>query len=116
MIEDSDSRIKEWATTSLQSTLSLSHDIFEGSASEVSSSSLLLRHLFYFLKNAGRTQTPKRHHLQDMPSLTVVHSGCDNIRVCIQLWMQRSCSDQPSTNSALKNLGRLPLCFEIVFL
>jgi hypothetical protein len=106
MIEDSNSRIKEWAATSLKSILSLSHEIFEGAASEVSSSSLLLRHLFYFLKNAGWTQTPKLHHLQDMLSLTVSHSGGDYIRVCIQLWMQRSCSDQPSTNSALKNLGR----------
>jgi hypothetical protein len=64
MAEDSNSRIKEWAITSLKSVLSLSHEIFEGVASDVSSSSLLLRHLFYFLKNAGWTQTTKPHHFQ----------------------------------------------------
>lgn len=45
----------------------------------------------------------------------VSRSGDDSIRVCIQLWMQRSCSDQPSTNSAIKNLGRLTSFFNLCF-
>ena len=83
MVEDHRPRIKECAAAAVQSALSLPR-----TAAADSLQPNFLRQLMDYLKSVGD----------------------DHLRVCIQLWMQRSCSDQPSTCTAIKNLGR---CYEM---
>jgi hypothetical protein len=83
MVEDHRPRIKECAAAAVQSALSLPR-----AAAADASQPNFLRQLMDHLKSVGG----------------------DHLRVCIQLWMQRSCSDQPSTCTAIKNLGR---CYEM---
>jgi hypothetical protein len=107
MIEDCSLSITKCSGAALQSALSLP-DGFDADVSQ----HLLLRHLIDHLNNSGEFMiafalSESCAFTNLYPSLSVMFSsGGDRAGMCIQLWMQRSCSDQPTTNTAIKHLGR----------
>ena len=108
MVEDPSSNIKKCSVAAIESVLTLPHGFDADAACEASQSSFFLQYLIDYLKSAGRPDSILLMSFTDSCcgfSLLSIPGG-EHIRICIQLWMQRSCSDQPSTNSAIKNLGR----------